>query len=131
MALAQRHHATSRVAEDLAMAQGDLAPGEAGHLGIVRHHDDGVAVAVQVGEEARDDLLVGGVEIPGRFIGQKDRRVIDEGAGDADALLLAARELRGKMLGAGSEADALQRLAGLAVVRHGVEVLGQHHVFKR
>ena len=37
---------------------------------------------------------VGAVEIAGRLVGQDDRRIVGQRAGDGDALLLAARELR-------------------------------------
>ena len=44
--------------------------------------------------ERGEDLLLGaGVECAGRFVEDQDRRVLDQGAGDGDALLLAAGEL--------------------------------------
>ena len=86
--------------ENLAMAQRNLALSERGHLGVVGDHDDGVALGVQVLEQFGDDRLVGGVEVAGRLVGQKNRWVIDEGAGDADTLLLAAGEFTGQMIDA-------------------------------
>ena len=47
-------------------------------------------LSVEVLKEFGDDLLVGGVEVAGGFVGQQDGWVVDEGPGDADALLLAA-----------------------------------------
>src|SRR5487761_2250653 len=88
------------VAEDLAVAEGDASLGEAGHLRVVGDHDDGVAVAVEVLEEVGDDLLVGCVEVSGGFVGEEDGWVVDEGAGDADALLLSAGEFAGEVAGA-------------------------------
>ena len=119
------------MAEDLAVAEGDAALGEGGHLGVVGDHDDGVAVAVEVLEELGDDLLVGGVEVAGGLVGEQDGWVVDEGAGDADALLFAAGELAGQVLGAGGEADAFEGGAGFGLVGHGVEVLGEHDVLER
>ncbi len=58
--------------EDFAVAEGDFALGEASHLGVVGHHDDGVTVAVQVLEEFGNDCLVGCVEIAGGLVGEKD-----------------------------------------------------------
>ena len=43
------------------MVEGDAAACHAGHLGVVGDHDDGVALGVEVLEEAGDDGLVGGV----------------------------------------------------------------------
>ena len=85
------------MAEDLAVAERDLALGERGHLGIVSDHDDGVALAMQVLQQFGDDLLVGGVEVAGGLVGEEDGWVVDEGAGDADALLFAAGELAGQV----------------------------------
>ena len=41
------------------------------------------------------------------------------------------RELAGEMVGAGAEADAVERGAGVGGVGHGVEVLREHDVFER
>ncbi len=101
------------VAEDLAVVEGDAAAGERGHFGVVGDHDDGVAFAVEAAEEIDDDALVGGVEVSGGLVGEQDGRVIDEGAGDADALLLSAGELAGEVAGAGAEADAIECGLGL------------------
>ena len=45
-------------------------------------------------EEVSDDLVAGrGVEVPGRLVREEEGGAVDEGAGDGDALLLAARKL--------------------------------------
>jgi len=72
------------------VVESDAAAGEAGHLGIVGDHDDGVALGVQALEKLDDDALVGGVEVSGGLVGEDDGRVVDERAGDTDALLLAS-----------------------------------------
>ena len=81
------------VAEDAAVVEGDAAAGEGSHFGVVGDHDDGVALGVEAAEEVGDDALVGGVEVAGGLVGEDDGGLVDEGAGDADALLLAAGEL--------------------------------------
>ena len=131
LALQGDHGAADGVAEDLAVAQGDAALGEGGHLGVVGDHDDGVALAVKILEKVGDDGLVGGVEVSGGLVGKKDRGVVDKRAGDADALLLASGELAGEVRDTVAETDALERGAGFSLVGHGVEVLREHHVFKR
>ena len=53
------------------------------------------------GFEQIDDFLAGmAVEVAGRFIGQNQGWLHDGGAGDGDALALAAGELIGAMVGA-------------------------------
>ena len=46
-----------------------------------------------------------GVEVAGRLVGEDQLGVADQGAGDGDALLLAARELARPVLGAVGDAD--------------------------
>ena len=48
------------------------------------------------------------VEVPGRLVRQQNRRVVDERPRDRDALLLAARELVGVMVGPLLEPDGRQ-----------------------
>ena len=60
-------------------------------IGFVRHHHDGRAFAVQVVQQVHDLHAGDGIEIARRFVGQNQRRAIDQRAGDGDALLLPAR----------------------------------------
>ena len=58
--------------------------------------DDGHAVvAVQFAEELHDLAALVGVEVAGGFVGENEGGLVDEGAGDAEGLLLAAGELGG------------------------------------
>ena len=96
-----------------------------GDGGIVRDEDDGLAAGGQLFEDA-DDVAAGLlVEVAGRLVGQDQRRVVDERAGDGHALALAAGELVRAMLGAVVEADAIERFerarAALVAVDAGVE----------
>ena len=50
-------------------------------------------------------LAMLGVEVAGRLVGEDQLGVADQGAGDGDALLLAARQLARPMLGAVGDAD--------------------------
>ena len=60
---------------------------------VVRDHDDGLAVlAVERLEQAENFVAGFAVEIAGRFVAEQQRRIGDDGARDADALLLAAGE---------------------------------------
>ena len=51
------------------------------------------------------------VEIARRLVGQQDRRLVGQRAGDGHALLLAAGELRGMVGRPRFQADLLQQLA--------------------
>ena len=62
---------------------------------VVRDEHQGRAAVALQREEQVDDLPAGGlVEIAGRLVGHQNRRVRRQRAGDRDALLLAAGELR-------------------------------------
>ena len=54
------------------------------------------------------------VEVAGRLVGQDHRRLGDERPGDGDALLLAARQLAGPVVGPVGEPDLLERLQARA-----------------
>jgi hypothetical protein len=65
-----------------------------GDLGIVRHEDDRLAVVLgQAGQDVEDERGVLDVQVARRLVGQDDCRLVGEGAGDGDPLLLAPREV--------------------------------------
>src|SRR3954469_8135365 len=77
---------------------------------VVRDHHHGRSVLlVQLLENAHDLVAHGGVEIAGRLVGEHDARLSDDGARDGDALLLAAGELRRKVMNARRKSDAIER----------------------
>ena len=56
--------------------------GIAGPFRAVGDHDDGHGFPVQLSKQ-RHDLPAGtGVQVPGGFIGQQDRRAVDHGPGN-------------------------------------------------
>src|SRR5687768_6571431 len=82
------------------------AVGGGGGGGVVGDHDDGFAEVA--GERAEQVEDVGGgfpVEVAGRIVGDEQRRIRDEGAGDGDALFLAAGKLGGGVVAAIGKAD--------------------------
>ena len=68
--------------------------------------------AVELDEELAE--LLGGdvVKGTGRFIGEEEPGLIDEGADDGDALSFAPGKFAGTMIHALSEADALEETGG-------------------
>ena len=59
-------------------------------------------------------IEVTGIEVSGRLVGEQERRVVDERAGDRDALLLTAGELVGVVVDLRLQADEAQDLRHLA-----------------
>ena len=57
------------------------------------HHNDRVPLPVQLRQNGHNLLATLAVQRSGRFIGEDHRAAVHERSGDADALLLAAREL--------------------------------------
>ena len=81
--------------------------------------DEGLLVlAVELLDEVHDGVGVFGIEIAGGLVAPDDGGLIDEGAGDGDALALAAGELGGLVLGPVAQLHEVERgfgfLAGLA-----------------
>jgi hypothetical protein len=66
--------------------------------------------------EQVDHLFAGvAVEVAGRLVGQNQRRLHDGGAGDGDALALAAGKLVRLVVGAVFQAEILERLGDAAL----------------
>ena len=88
----------------------DQAPGieHRDQLGVAHRRqpmgdDDGGALAHQLGERVPHLRLADRVEMRGRFVEDQHRRVLEEGAGDRDALALSAGELHAALADAGVE----------------------------
>ena len=102
----QKLHASSLVSTPFSRWM--RAPRALGGARIVRHHDDRLAVIAVERLQQVEDLVAGfAIEIARRLVAQQQRGIGDDGARDADALLLAARQLTRIMLGAIGEARRL------------------------
>ena len=66
----------------------------ANQLAVVRRDDDGRAARVDLAKQIHDLERQIRIEVAGRLVGEDDRRIVDQRAGDGDALLLAAGELQ-------------------------------------
>ena len=64
----------------------------AGDVGLVGDENDGVALLIETLEKRHDFFAGFGIEVPGRLVGQDDRRIVDQRAGNCDPLALAAGE---------------------------------------
>ena len=88
----------------------DLPRKALGDLALVGDDDDRRPLGVQPFEQREDRLAVDAVEVPGRLVGEDDRRVAGERPGDRDTLALAARELGRPGAAAVREPDLRERL---------------------
>ena len=71
--------------------------------------DDGRATpVVDRPQQLHDVAPVGGVEVAGRLVGQNQRRIVGQRAGQRDALLLATGQLRRIVMGAAGETRPLR-----------------------
>ena len=96
----------------------------------MRDHDDGGAGFVEFGQKLHHLFAIGGVEVAGRLVGQDQLGTRHHGAGDGDALLLAAGQLLRHVPGAMGDLDPLQCLAGalLAFARRNILVVEQRQL---
>src|SRR2546427_7977403 len=84
-----------RLLDDLAVPHAQDPMGPRADGGVVGHEDERLPLlAVQADEEVHDLRRGLRVQVPGRLVGPDDCRVIDERAGDRDALLLSGAQLR-------------------------------------
>src|SRR6266511_3657067 len=109
------------VALDDAVAQVDLAAGVRRDVMLVGDQHDRLAGPEQLLEQSHDLFAGGRVEVAGRLVGEQDRRLVHEGAGDRDALALAARQLVRLVVHAVAQAHAFEGPRGL-----GAPLPGRH-----
>ena len=86
-------------------------------------HDDGDALVVELLKHAHH--LDGGlaVEVAGRLVREEDLGVVGQGAGDGDALLLAAGKLVWMMAGAVAEAHQIECARGMFALFPGMNAV--------
>ena len=76
---------------------------------IVGHHNDGLMrFMVESVHQFKDFFSRNPVQVSGWFIGNQDRRVGDDGAGDRNPLLLSPGELTGIVIHSTREVDNLK-----------------------
>jgi hypothetical protein len=88
---------------------GDAVAGGNDGAEVVGDHDEGKAVLLlEVFEEVEEFFLAGLIDAGGRFVEEEDLRLIDQGTGDEDALLLAAGEAADGLVGKVVHFDGLE-----------------------
>src|SRR5580765_4812036 len=86
-------------------------------LGPVTDDHDRSAGPRAAAERVEDHGAVGVVQVAGRLIGEQERRIVQNRPAERHALLLAARELRRKVVHPVTDADFLQEIYGPAAGR--------------
>lgn len=81
-----------------AVADIDDAAGMLGGESLMSDQDDGMARFIEALEDGHDLDAGLGIQIAGRLVGKDDFRAVDQGAGNSDALLLAAGDLIGEKI---------------------------------
>ena len=108
------------------LPQVKLAVAERGQRGIVGDRDKRASIlAGETEQEVDDPASRGGIQIPGRLVGEEDAGVVDQRAGDRHALLLPAAQLGGEMVETARQTDPAEKVTGLGLVprpaQHGRE----------
>jgi hypothetical protein len=120
--------------EEFAFVEVDEAGGGGRAVGVVGDHEDGfVELAIQALKKFEDVFGALGVEVAGRFVGEDEVGVGDDGAGDGDALFLAAGELAGEVVHAVFEANEFEGGGGVffaLLAGEGGELEGEFDVFE-
>ena len=81
----------------------------------MRRHHDRATLRPELLEQPDDRLGLDVVEVRRRLVGEQQRRIVSEAAGDGDSLLLTARQLRRPMVGPIGQPDDLEQFVGARV----------------
>ena len=99
------------IATNPAVAEHHDALGKLSYVLLVRDQDKGQTLPIEILEDLHDLDRGPAIQVAGRLIGQQNRRTVYQSTRNGYSLLLASRELRGKMFHAVGEANHLQSLA--------------------
>jgi hypothetical protein len=93
--------------DDDSVAHVESAVSAGSQLSVVGHDDERLFFLTHEAQEQIDNRAAGrAVEVSRRLVGEDDSRIIDQGASNCDALLLATAQFRGQMLEALPQPDA-------------------------
>ena len=97
------------VALDRSVHDADGPMGVGGHLGIVRHQNDGDPLGVELLKHSQDFDARMRIQIACRLVGQNERGAIDQCPADRHSLLLSARHLRRLVIGSVGQSNAAEQ----------------------
>src|SRR5512142_3121736 len=102
-------------ADNAPVQQENFVRGKTDHARVVSDNQNGPARIMQVREQLHDRRAAGGIEVAGGLICQNKTGIIDQCAGDRDALLLPAGKFRRAMICPVAEPDLVQQTSRLFV----------------
>ncbi len=97
------------VGDDVPVEHLDAPPHPGGDGVVVGDHDDRGTGGVELFQQGEERRAGAGVEVPGRLVGQHDRRAARDRPGDRDPLSLPARQLGRPRTSAVRQPDPVQR----------------------
>src|ERR1051325_2868541 len=100
------------ISRDQPIPDAQNAAGAAGNVFFVRDDDEGVALFRQFIKKGHDFRAGFGIEVACRLVGQEDGGIVDQRAGDGNALALAAGKFVGFVMDAVGQPDAGERVEG-------------------
>jgi hypothetical protein len=122
------------VLHNFTIAKQQLAPGPGGNVVLVRDDHHCHALRVELREQLHDVFTGFGIERASGLVGQNQLRLVHQRAGNGYALLLPARQLRGRVRTALAQTHPVQRglcaQAPLGRTDPGIQH-GQGHVLQR
>ena len=104
--------------------------GVTGHVGIVGNHYNGYSLLIEHFKEAQHFFTGFEIQIAGRLIRQENDRIIDQGPGNGDALLLPAGKLRRLMIQTVAQAHLNKQFPGKPIpflARNFAGIIRQRH----
>jgi hypothetical protein len=122
------HYVLRSMHHNLTIQQVNIPRDEARHRGIMRDDDDGAPfLPIEMVEQVEHFLTRVRVQVAGRLVGLDDARIVRQGTGDGDALLLSTGKLGGFVCHAVAQSNTFQqrlrarpsRRRGNAVENHG------------
>src|SRR4051794_21868338 len=108
--------------------QGERAVGRGSHGGAVGDDQSGPAASCPLRQEFEEVTFVVGIHFTRWFVGEKDRRLVDQGQSQSSARELAPGEVSGYGVGAGREPDRLERGLDLVIAARAGQCHGNEQV---
>jgi hypothetical protein len=97
---------------EVAVGYGDGSLEASGDGGVVGDNNESEAVCLEAVEDVKHGVGVSGVEVSGGFVGEEERWLGSDGAGDGYSLFFATRECSSGGVNSMVKADAVEGVKG-------------------
>ena len=98
-----------RIANNAPVGNRNLTRDPISQIIIMGNHEDSLAARNQLFKKTKDSISGLGIKVPGRFVGNDQRRIIGHGPGNGDTLLLAARNGGRQLVGLMGHVDFFEQ----------------------